>query len=180
MSRAPIVLPWKYCAQANHRLMPVARRTKTGKISIRLITAAGYREAKAGAEWHIKAQWKERPLSVPVELVARCYFPDKRKRDAGNLSKMIGDALTGIVLEDDSLIHRETWERSGIDKDNPRVEISIEPLSSGNSHSFRYEVTDEDYKRLFGKDWKKAKAKCEEIARAPFPEGYDFSAILEP
>lgn len=126
----PIVIPWKFCAQANHRLMPVARRTKTGKISVRLITAAGYREAKVGAEYHIKAQWKGKPLTVPVELVARCYFPDKRKRDASNLAKMLGDAMSGIVFEDDSQIHRETYERSGIDRENPRVELTISALDA--------------------------------------------------
>jgi Holliday junction resolvase RusA-like endonuclease len=67
-------------------------------------------------------------MPVPVELVARCWFPDNRKRDASNLAKMLGDSLSGIVLEDDSQIHIETYQRMGIDKANPRVEITVTPV----------------------------------------------------
>ena len=119
-----IILPWKFCAQANHRLMPVIR----GGRAI-VITAPPYRQAKESAELSIKRQWRGLPaLTVPVSLHARCYFPDRRKRDAGNLGKMLGDALSGIVYEDDSQVYRETYERAGIDKSNPRVELTIHPI----------------------------------------------------
>jgi Holliday junction resolvase RusA-like endonuclease len=63
-----------------------------------------------------------------VELRAVCHFPDNRKRDAGNYRKLITDALTGIAYTDDSLVHREVWERAGIDRANPRIELTIRPL----------------------------------------------------
>ncbi len=122
---AVIVLPWAFCAQANHRLMPVVRGGRA-----RLITAPEYRQAKESAELSIKRQWRGRAiLTAPLAVVARCYFPDRRKRDASNLSKMLGDAMSGIVYEDDSQVHRETYERSGIDRENPRVVITITPLT---------------------------------------------------
>jgi Holliday junction resolvase RusA-like endonuclease len=127
----PIVVPWQFCATANHRLMPVIRWFKN-KPKAMLITDPDYSVAKQGAEYHIRAQWKGQPMTVPVELVARCWFPDNRKRDASNLAKMLGDSLTGIVLEDDSQIHRETYERSGISKENPRVEITITPMEAND------------------------------------------------
>lgn len=121
--RPAIVIPWKFLAQANHRLMPVVRRGRA-----RLITAPDYRAAKEMAAWHIKKHWKGEPMTIPVEVVAHCYFPDARKRDASNLAKMIGDAMTGIVLEDDSLIHRETYEFTAIDRVNPRVELIVSAM----------------------------------------------------
>jgi Holliday junction resolvase RusA-like endonuclease len=121
--RPLIVIPWKFLAQCNHRLMPVIRGNKA-----RLITAAGYREAKERAEWHIKKHWKGQPLTVPVQLEARCYFPDRRKRDAGNLSKMVLDAMSGIVFDDDSQVEDERWIKAGYDKRDPRIEVSVLPL----------------------------------------------------
>jgi len=120
-----IILPWKFCAQANHRLMPVIR----GGRAI-VITAPPYRQAKESAELSIKRQWGRRAiLTAPLAVIARCYFPDRRRRDASNLSKMLGDAMSGIVYEDDSQVHRETYERTGIDRANPRVVITITPLT---------------------------------------------------
>lgn len=124
MTHPVIVVPWKFCAQANHRLRPIVVGGRP-----RLSTNPEYSIAKQGAEYHIKSQWKGKPLTVPLELVARCYFPDNRKRDASNLAKMLGDACSGIVFEDDSQIHRETYERSGIDKVNPRVELTVRPIA---------------------------------------------------
>lgn len=122
--RPAIVIPWAFVAQANHRLMPVVRAGRA-----RLITAPEYRQAKESAELSIKRQWKGSMLSGPLQLVARCYFPDRRKRDAINYSKMLGDAMSGIVYEDDSQVHRETWELAGIDRGNARIEITVTPLT---------------------------------------------------
>lgn len=124
MIRPPIVLPWKFLAQANHRLMPVLRGGRA-----MLITSPPYRQAKESAELSIKRQWGSHvKLSGPLSLTARCWFPDRRKRDAMNLAKMVGDALSGIVYDDDSQIEDERWIKAGTDKENPRVEIVVRPI----------------------------------------------------
>lgn len=104
----------------NHRLTPA----RIGK-AVRLITAKAYRQAKADAEGSLVLQWRGPKLSGDIALSARAYFPDARKRDAGNYRKLITDALSGIAYTDDSQLARETWERAGIDRDNPRVDLTI-------------------------------------------------------
>lgn len=60
-------------------------------------------------------------LSVTIEL----YFWDKRKRDWDNWHKLTMDALTGVVWEDDSQIKSAHIYIRGIDKENPRIEVTI-------------------------------------------------------
>lgn len=127
--RPAIVLPWHFVAQCNHRLMPVLRWIK-GKPKAMLITAPEYRLAKQGAEYQIKRQWKGSKLGGNLELRARCYFPDRRKRDSSNYTKMIEDAMSEIVYGDDSQLVKSTWELAGIDRENPRIEITITPLDT--------------------------------------------------
>lgn len=117
-----VILAWDCVMHDNHRLMPV----KIGK-GVRLITSGEYRAKKLMAETSLKSQWRpDLPLRGRVFLVARCFFPDKRKRDAGNYRKLITDALSGIAYADDGQLHSETWERAGIDTKNPRIEITLE------------------------------------------------------
>lgn len=128
MTLPTITIPWKFLALANHRLMPVVRWIDRAPKAV-LITAPDYRQAKESAEYHIKSQWRGMEmLTGPLQLVALCYFPDKRKRDAVNISKMVCDAMNGLVYVDDSQIEDERWIKAGIDKENPRAELSITPL----------------------------------------------------
>lgn len=120
-----LTLPWAVLAHDNHRFVP--RRGGKG-----LVAAPGYRMAKAHAATLIAALWRGSPLEAPVELVARAYVPDARKRDVGNYRKLITDALTGIAYVDDSLVHREVWERAGIDRTNPRIELTIRLLPAAD------------------------------------------------
>lgn len=123
--RPAIVLPWRFIAQANHRLMPVLRGGRA-----RVITSPEYRQAKESATLSIRRQWKGSKLAGPLQLVARCYFPDKRKRDSSNYAKMIEDAMSGIAYDDDSQIEDSRWIKAGYDKENPRIEITVAPLES--------------------------------------------------
>lgn len=107
--------------------MPVVRAGRA-----RLITAPEYRVAKQGAEYAIKSQWKGQPMTVPVELVALVYVPDRRVRDNSNLSKLLLDSMSGIVYVDDSQVEDERWIKAGIDRENPRVEITVTPRSDVN------------------------------------------------
>jgi Holliday junction resolvase RusA-like endonuclease len=116
----PLTLPWVVVQHDNHRLMPA----RVGK-AVRLITSPAYRHAKAVAETMLAAQWGEAPLAGAVTLVADVWMPDARKRDAGNYRKLITDALSGIAYRDDAQLVSETWRKSGIDRENPRVEIIV-------------------------------------------------------
>jgi crossover junction endodeoxyribonuclease RusA len=53
----------------------------------------------------------------PYVLAITAYRPDKRKRDIGNLEKIVSDTLTKAgVVEDDSLCEAiiSTWASSGL------------------------------------------------------------------
>ncbi len=119
-----ITLPWGYVMHDNHRLMPA--RPRRGQFAPRLIIAPEYRAAKEYAEVLIKKQWRGFPkLTGALELTARCYFPDNRRRDSGNYRKLITDAMSAICYEDDAQLESETWQKAGIDKANARIEITI-------------------------------------------------------
>lgn len=117
-------LAWQHVLHDNHRLMPVVQKGRA-----RMITSPDYRLAKKACEIQLVAQWKRDPITGPVRLHARAYFPDARKRDAGNYRKLITDALTGIAYSDDSQLHSETWDFAGIDRQNPRIEVEVCPAA---------------------------------------------------
>ena len=60
----------------------------------------------------------------PYEVTIRLYFPDRRRRDADNVTKAIADALNGIVWSDDSEITRLVVEKD-VDAENPRAVVEI-------------------------------------------------------
>jgi crossover junction endodeoxyribonuclease RusA len=57
---------------------------------------------------------------VVVEMVV--YWPDRRRRDAHNLSKLLCDCLEGCVANDDRYFLLRVMDY-GYDKGNPRVEV---------------------------------------------------------
>ena len=76
------------------------------------------------AEEAVKEQhWiLEETEKVVVEVWT--YWPDRRTRDCHNGSKLMMDALEGIVYKDDkrALVRYMDYE---VDKENPRVELKI-------------------------------------------------------
>ncbi len=115
-------LPWHSLQPDNHRLMPVRRGTK-----VMLVTAPEYRLAKREAELRLAAQWRTRMLEGDVRLRAVLWFPDKRRRDLLNYSKLLMDAATGIIFADDAQVVWAVWEKK-LDRVNPRVEIQVEEV----------------------------------------------------
>jgi Holliday junction resolvase RusA-like endonuclease len=123
-----ITVPWAILEHDNHRLMPV--RLRGGKV--RNITAPKYRAAKTSVALLFLAVWRGAPLVGPVQVHGRAFFPDRRKRDAGNYRKLLTDALSGIAYDDDEQITREIWDKAGLDRTAPRIELTItsrSPLS---------------------------------------------------
>jgi len=83
------------------------------------------RALKEDYQWQVKQQWKGKMLEkndLAVNIII--FFKDKRRRDWDNWHKLSMDALEGIVYKDDSQI-QEAHIFKEIDKDNPRIEISI-------------------------------------------------------
>lgn len=70
---------------------------------------------EAMGEWECKDKTK-------VVVEARVYWPDRRKRDCHNLSKLLCDALEGTVVMDDQYILLRYVDFE-IDKANPRLEV---------------------------------------------------------
>ena len=76
-------------------------------------------------------QRREHALTVPVTMAAKVYRA-KRIGDLGNYLAAVCDALeeAGIVAND-RLIQSFDGSRLLHDKENPRVEIQIEPMEVG-------------------------------------------------
>jgi crossover junction endodeoxyribonuclease RusA len=52
------------------------------------------------------------------------FWPDKRRRDADNIIKIIQDSLSGVLYEDDKWVLPRVmnWQ---VDKEDPRVEVKL-------------------------------------------------------
>lgn len=70
------------------------------------------------------------PGPIQVHLIA--YPPDKRRRDLDNILKAINDALVRCgLIDDDSMIRRQCQEWGPVDRENPRVVLSIGEYKQG-------------------------------------------------
>lgn len=100
--------------------------------------------------WHwakmrrVERTWKEnilgawasygRPVFRKAKVSVTFYFGDRRTRDLDNFigtgAKLIGDALKGLVIPDDSPEHLISWDFSfRLDPLNPRTSISVNPVN---------------------------------------------------
>ena len=86
---------------------------------------------KESYQWQAKSQYKNKLTTESIKLEVDLYFGTKRRQDIDNFNKLIYDALTGIVWEDDSQI-QEVRTRKLYDKQNPRVEITIHTTNLAN------------------------------------------------
>ena len=69
-------------------------------------------------------QWKSGPMDGPVRLHADVFMPNKRG-DLMNREKQLLDAIQGVVICNDSQVVDMRMVRH-TDKDNPRVELTVE------------------------------------------------------
>tara|TARA_R110000868_G_scaffold99181_3_gene273063 strand:+ start:264 stop:626 length:363 start_codon:yes stop_codon:yes gene_type:complete len=75
--------------------------------------------------WQIKSQYKGKLLAGSLRIAVGLYFGTKRISDWDNFHKLSMDACTGLVWVDDSQI-QEAHVIKHYDKENPRIELSIE------------------------------------------------------
>jgi len=59
-----------------------------------------------------------------VDLRYWVFWPDRRRRDAGNLLKVLLDSLEGILYVDDSAVLPRAMDYS-VDREHPRVEVEV-------------------------------------------------------
>lgn len=98
-------------------------QTCRGGYMVKYMTKEG-KALKEDYQWQAKSQWKKKMLTGDLSISVSFFFGTKRKADIDNFSKILFDALTGIVWEDDSQIQEVTL-RKFLDKSNPRIEITI-------------------------------------------------------
>jgi Holliday junction resolvase RusA-like endonuclease len=80
----------------------------------------------------------------PCLAVVFFYFPDKRKRDIHNYTKSLFDALEKArVVKDDSLFKPVVLMGAETDKEKPRVEVEVYPLSELKEYEIKVIPTDE-------------------------------------
>lgn len=84
------------------KLVPINQRYSITRG--RNILSKKYRECKEELQWEIRSQWPHKPLTEDVELNVIHEWGDKRTRDIDNYVKVLLDAMTGIVYEDDGQI----------------------------------------------------------------------------
>lgn len=92
-----------------------------------LLSSANY------TKWHKEAskQLKQQKLSLQKDIkniTFTVYSPDKRKSDLSNKWESIGDLLVdNKIIEDDNwfVLPQLSLIFGGVDKDNPRCEITI-------------------------------------------------------
>lgn len=93
------------------------------------MTAEG-KALKEQYQWEAKTQWKQPPLEGDVAVKITFYFKTKRKRDLDNQNKLVLDALSGIVYEDDAQIAELHLSRCH-DTKYPRIDIKARPIGAG-------------------------------------------------
>lgn len=124
-----ITIPWSALVSDNDRTTPIADGGKA-----RIILTERYKTARRA----IHALLTDRlngalPISVPVDLYARVFTPDRRIHDCPDFAKGVHDAMARQVFTNDAWIYRAVWERAGVDVDRPRAEITISLYSESHA-----------------------------------------------
>lgn len=124
-----LVLPWSCLVPDNAKY---AAAIKAGGAFILLATE--YRNAKNKAVEEVERQMTAHrvgrfPKELKLRIEARMFEPNRHKRrDISNYTKLVHDALTGLVYADDSQLDRVLWVRAGVDIDRPRLELEVAVL----------------------------------------------------
>lgn len=82
------------------------------------------KELKESYQWQIKAQYRGKPKTTDIDLRVELFFGNERIHDIDNYNKILLDAFTGILWEDDSQIQSLLIIKNK-DKLNPRIEIQV-------------------------------------------------------
>lgn len=108
----------------------IYRYTCIGKFA-RLYMIKEGKELKELYQLEAQNQYKGKVMSVNCDMEIILFFKDKRRRDVDNYSKLVLDALEGVVYEDDRQIQKLTIKKD-YSAENPRIEIEIWKQSQQN------------------------------------------------
>lgn len=124
MSEVHVSLPWSAVLHDNHKHVAIV-----SKGHARLILSPQYRATKERARYYVLKAMQGHALFLgDVHLTATVWMPDNRRRDAGNYRKLLTDVCSGIVYADDSQLTTEIWHRGGIDREHPRIDLTLTPV----------------------------------------------------
>lgn len=101
----------------------IYKMTCRGKFASMYMSAEG-KALKEDYQWQIKSQYKGKPITKEIDLRIELFFGDNRKRDIDNYNKILLDAFTGILWEDDSQITSLLIIKNK-DIKNPRIELIL-------------------------------------------------------
>lgn len=87
------------------------------------MTAKG-KSLKDDYKWQLKSQYTGKLKTGDIDLRIELFFSRKGKHDVDNFNKIILDACTGILWEDDSQIASLLIIKN-FDKLNPRAELTL-------------------------------------------------------
>jgi len=82
------------------------------------------KDLKLSYKEQIAEQYKRKPLTGDVDLRLELFFGDKRIRDIDNYNKLVLDACTGLLWDDDKQIMSLLIIKN-YDKQNPRIEMVL-------------------------------------------------------
>ncbi len=114
-----LTLPWppsvnRYWRSVNGRVL-IAAAGRKYRTDVGLIVMLGGRDTVGASK-----------VSVSIDV----WYPDLRRRDLDNTLKAPLDALTDAgVWFDDSQVERIMIQKCGIDRDKPRLEVTIEKVA---------------------------------------------------
>lgn len=101
----------------------IYKTTCRGKFASVYMSKEG-KDLKQSYQWQIKSQYKGKPKTGDIDLRIELFFGDNRKRDIDNYNKILLDAFTGILWEDDSQIQSLLIVKNK-DIKNPRIELTV-------------------------------------------------------
>jgi len=114
-------IPWRHVVSKNDKLTVVRGRPRL---------STKYKNAKEAICWLGKAVWGK-PATCPVAVEVLVFPPNKRHYDIFNVTQLIFDGLEGAAYEDDFQINYGSVKRMDIDRENPRVEVTVKPFTGG-------------------------------------------------
>lgn len=124
-------LPWSaLCSDNSHEKASLVQ-LGGGNVVPRKVMHPKYRAAREKTQEIVRRLAGDAaPRAEPLAIRALVYVPDEHPHDVCNFAKCCHDALEGILYANDRWLYRTTWERAGVDVDQPRAEIELIPLVS--------------------------------------------------
>lgn len=94
-----------------------------------LLPSKAYRSWKDGAVLQLKAQHRDDPIEGELQATFTFYVGARRKPDLSNLYEAPQDAMEDAgIISNDYFIVSHDGSRRRRDRENPRIEITLEKL----------------------------------------------------